>query len=54
MKIYRVEIGHKIHGENWDSKTIDANNFNEALEKIKKNLNKNEIIESVEILASTD
>jgi hypothetical protein len=54
MKIYKIDISHKQWGNNWDSQKIAARNFNEVVRKIKKTLGRNENIESVQVLASTN
>ena len=52
MRIYKINIEHKISGRNWDSTKVAADNFAVAIKKV--HLNKNEMIESVELLASTN
>lgn len=54
MRIYKVNIEHTRYGRNWSSEKVEGRNFNEAVKRAQKSMSKQERIESVELLASTD
>ena len=54
MRIYRIHVEHKKWGQNWDTKKIAAETFNEAVRKATRELTRNERIVSVELVASTE
>jgi hypothetical protein len=54
MRIYKVHIEHKRFGRNWSSSKVEGKTFDEAVKKAKRDMTKQERIESVELLASTD
>jgi hypothetical protein len=54
MRIYRVNVEHKTHGTHWNHFKVAANNFEGAVKEAQERLEKKEIIESIELLASTD
>ena len=52
MRIYKVEIEHRLAGINWSSDTVAARNFKEAVIKVTKKLSPLEKITEVKLLAS--
>lgn len=56
MRIYQVNIErkHKHYGLNWAKQKVEGRTFDEAIRKVKREMTKQERIESVELLASTD
>jgi len=54
MRIYKINIEHKQAGLSWSSKKIAANNFREAYTIGETLLKKDEIIEDIQLLETTD
>ena len=54
MRIYKVNVEHKLYGRNWRSVKVEGKTFNEAVSKAMRLFNSQERIESVELIAATD
>jgi hypothetical protein len=52
MRIYKINLEHRVHGLNWSSKKVAAESFEEAVRKAKPH--SYEKIESVDLLESTE
>ncbi len=54
MRIYKINIEHKRYGRNFSSLKVDARTAEEAIRKARKDMGKQERVESIELLAATD
>lgn len=54
MRIYKVSVEHKEHGRNWSRFNVAGRNFEEALKRARQRLPKDEVIESMELIAEAD
>jgi hypothetical protein len=54
MRIYKINIEHTTHGLNWSSVKVAAKTAEQAIRAAKKNFNRGERVESVELIASVD